>query len=349
MSLSFVRSLLSLTLLLLQASRPCLCQTVPKMTDTVQESYYTKAVRLSDPHKFNLSSDSMLLRYPLPTVEQLGSDPSAVIYLRNYLVVRLRELIVTYRKDTLNGKVLLTRELGQPFDSVMSWGRLYGDDYIGTLYARKIFTKPVQEKYIAERLLYYCENRDYTIVKKLYETYSRDFPEGPHAALCRQRMGELQRILAQNERNAEIVFRADSGKVSSVEQLLAPYKGRYVYLDIWGSWCGPCREEMKFTPALKEHFSGRDIVFLYLDMDEDRQDERWKSFVRLENITGQHLRMEQDALEKIWQVVSPGGDGSRSYPSYFIFDKDGKALTVKARRPSEKEALYRQLEEIINK
>jgi thiol-disulfide isomerase/thioredoxin len=187
------------------------------------------------------------------------------------------------------------------------------------------------------------------LVKKIYENYTRDFPQGSHAALCRQRVGELQKILAQNEGNSDIVFRKDSGKVKSVEQLLAPYKGRYVYLDIWGSWCGPCRDEMKFSEALKEHFSGRNIVFLYLDMDENRQDERWKSFVRLENITGQHLRMDGNALEKIWNVLTPGGDGSRFYPSYFIFDRAGKVIPVQARRPSEKEDLYRQLEEITNK
>jgi len=47
----------------------------------------------------------------------------------------------------------------------------------------------------------------------------------------------LQEIMARNERNPEIVFRTGTGKALSVEQILAPYKGKCVYLDIWGSWC----------------------------------------------------------------------------------------------------------------
>ena len=42
---------------------------------------------------------------------------------------------------------------------------------------------------------------------------------------------------------------------------LAPHKGKVIYIDVWGSWCGPCREEMKHASAIKESLKGKDVVF----------------------------------------------------------------------------------------
>ena len=69
--------------------------------------------------------------------------------------------------------------------------------------------------------------------------------------------------------------------------------------------------------------------------------------VRLKNITGQHLRLNGQDLEKIWQTLTPGGNGTRFYPSYFIFDRSGRQVPGKAARPSDKETLYKQLEDVL--
>lgn len=336
-----------LVLLFLAIPAACYCQALKEPKADSTEIYYSEAVRVSDPFKSKIPADSLLQRCPLPTVQQMEISPSAVTYLRYYLIARCKNLWMTYRKDSVSGKLLISRELGLPFDSVMSLGGLYGDDYILTLYLRNQFSKPIQENYLAERIGYYCKEQYYEMARQFYADYNDNFPLGQHAAACREQIGRLQEIIARNERNPEIVFRTDIEKPLSVEQILAPYKGKYVYLDIWGTWCGPCREEMQFVPALKEHFSGKDIVFVYLDMDADRQDEKWKNLVRLKNITGQHLRMNEQDLEKIWQVVTPGGNGTRFYPSYFIFDRSGKQVPVKAVRPSDKEVLYQQLENVL--
>jgi thiol-disulfide isomerase/thioredoxin len=336
-----------LVLLFLEIPAACYCQAVKEPKADSTELYYSEAARISDPFITKIPADSLLLRFPLPTIQQMEISPSAVTYLRYYLIARFRYLGMQYRKDSVSGKLLISRELGLPFDSVMSLGALYGDDYILTLCLRKKFAKPIQEYYLAERIGYYCKEQYYETARKIYADYSSDFPQGQHAAACREQIGKLQEIMARNERNPEIVFRTGTRKAASIEQILAPYKGKCVYLDIWGTWCGPCREEMQFVPALKEHFSGKDIVFLYLDMDEDRQDEKWKNLVRLKNITGQHLRLNGQDLEKVWQVVTPGGNGARFYPSYFIFDRSGKQVPLKTARPSDKQVLYQQLEDVL--
>jgi thiol-disulfide isomerase/thioredoxin len=61
-------------------------------------------------------------------------------------------------------------------------------------------------------------------------------------------------------------------------------------LDIWGTWCGPCKEELRFNPQLKQYFKGKDVAFVYLDMDDDAKDGQWRDFIKVNGMTGLHLR-----------------------------------------------------------
>ena len=43
---------------------------------------------------------------------------------------------------------------------------------------------------------------------------------------------------------------------------VADFRGKYVYIDLWATWCGPCRREMPFLKQLEEEYKGRNITFL---------------------------------------------------------------------------------------
>jgi len=144
----------------------------------------------------------------------------------------------------------------------------------------------------------------------------------------------------------DIHIRRDYHSVSSLANLLAPYKGKNVYLDVWGTWCGPCREEMKYTPALKEKFKDKDVVFLYVDKDENDADSTWRNFINNNHLTGEHVRITQEWISNLWNDL---GSNGQVYPTYFIFDKRGRLAVKNAKRPSDGQILYNQLNEALNK
>src|SRR5436189_5057283 len=53
-----------------------------------------------------------------------------------------------------------------------------------------------------------------------------------------------------------------------LEEVLAQYKGKYIFLDLWASWCVPCMEEMPASQALKKKYPADKIVFLNLSVDK---------------------------------------------------------------------------------
>jgi thiol-disulfide isomerase/thioredoxin len=143
--------------------------------------------------------------------------------------------------------------------------------------------------------------------------------------------------------NINIKLRPDYHSISSLKALLAPYKGKIVFIDMWGTWCPHCTEDMVFEPALKDRLKGKDIVFLYIARDEDKDDEVWRDFIFVNNLTGEHVRRTADQMAPLWNELGVA-DSDQGYPHYFIFDRSGNEMVSNAKRPRDGDALFLQLE-----
>ena len=102
-------------------------------------------------------------------------------------------------------------------------------------------------------------------------------------------------------------------------KILEPFKGRIVYLDIWGTWCGPCKANLKESWRVKEQLKNYDIVYLYLC--NGSSDESWKNVIKEYNLTGENCvhynlpKDQQSAVERYLNVSS--------FPTYKLIDKQG--------------------------
>ena len=102
-------------------------------------------------------------------------------------------------------------------------------------------------------------------------------------------------------------------------KIIEPYKGRIVYLDIWGTWCGPCKRNLKESWKVKEALKNYDIVYLYLA--NRSSDESWKNVIKEYNLTGPncvHYNLPEDQQSAIENYVGVNG-----YPTYKLIDKQG--------------------------
>ena len=107
---------------------------------------------------------------------------------------------------------------------------------------------------------------------------------------------------------------------------LADFRGKYVYIDMWATWCAPCRREMPYLKELEEKFSGAEIVFLGLSTDRDKT--KWEEMVRQGGLTGVQLYLgPQSAFQKAYRI-----DG---IPRFILLDKEGKIIDNNMSRPSQ--------------
>ncbi len=65
---------------------------------------------------------------------------------------------------------------------------------------------------------------------------------------------------------------------------LSDLKGKYVYIDVWATWCGPCNAEIPHLKKLEEEFEGRNICFVSISCDDSRN--AWERFVQVKQLGG---------------------------------------------------------------
>lgn len=104
-----------------------------------------------------------------------------------------------------------------------------------------------------------------------------------------------------------------------LRKIIEPYKGRIIYLDIWGTWCGPCKAALKESHKLKEALMDYDIIYLYLA--NHSPEESWKNTIKEYNLTGENFihynlpESQQEAVEHYLNV--------NAYPTYKLIDRQG--------------------------
>ena len=111
-----------------------------------------------------------------------------------------------------------------------------------------------------------------------------------------------------------------------LRKLIEPYKGKVILLDVWGTWCGPCKAALANSQEEYARLSPYDIVFLYLANRSD--EESWKNVIKEYNVTGDNVVHYNLPAEQ--QSVIERFLGVNSYPTYKLIDRDGNILDVNA-------------------
>ena len=180
--------------------------------------------------------------------------------------------------------------------------------------------------------------RDFSRAQKLHERL--DHNRQPLNRTCMTILNQIQLpaarnvILAENDKYVNIlkteVANAECLRPSSdvegltdgeaiLRKILEPFKGRIVYLDIWGTWCGPCKEKLKESHFVKDQLKDYDIVYLYLA--NTSPEDSWKNVIKEYNLTGPncvHYNLPKDQQRAIEQFLKVD-----SFPTYKLIDKQG--------------------------
>ncbi len=103
------------------------------------------------------------------------------------------------------------------------------------------------------------------------------------------------------------------------------YRGKYVYIDMWASWCVPCIKEIPYLKALEKELQNDNVSFLSLSIDT--KEEAWKKKVADLGLEGE-LVINKD--NKLCEALNVTG-----IPFFLIYDKEGKLYKYNAYRPSD--------------
>ena len=226
------------------------------------------------------------------------------------LVAILNGLFGKYQYDI--STELLRRKLKHGLDSVASDKTLY-------------------ELYIARELYDYIDDNRRALPAHMVEWMKNEL----------RTTGFLQQVLAQNEkyealsrrdisgssslRSAEDVSQLSDGE-KILQKIIEPHQGKLILIDVWGTWCGPCKAALKHSQELYQRMQPHDMVFIYLANRSDKSS--WENVIKENNVLGENVihynlpAEQQRAVELHLKVPH--------YPSYFLFDRNGQRLDINA-------------------
>ena len=128
-----------------------------------------------------------------------------------------------------------------------------------------------------------------------------------------------------NSKAPNFDFENHAGGKTTLESL----KGKYVYIDLWATWCGPCRAEIPFLKELEKSLHDKNIAFVSISTDSEKDHEKWKTFVKEKELTGIQLYADRSNMDfiKAFNV--------NTIPRFILIDPAGNVLDANAARPSD--------------
>ncbi|MEM9824582.1 MAG: TlpA disulfide reductase family protein, partial [Bacteroidota bacterium] len=129
--------------------------------------------------------------------------------------------------------------------------------------------------------------------------------------------------------------------INGKEFALSDFKGKYVYIDIWATWCGPCKKEIPHLESLQKAYKNYpNLVFASISIDKNI--DAWEKMVKDQSMKGLQLIGENAGQSKICRDYQVSG-----IPRFILVDDQGKIIDARAPRPSSKE-IKTILEELVS-
>lgn len=117
---------------------------------------------------------------------------------------------------------------------------------------------------------------------------------------------------------------------------LSDFKGKIVLVDIWATWCMPCRSELPYLKKLEGEMEGTDLVVIGISVDVQKDYNKWKKMVDTGEVKG--VQLFADGGKQLRKDYGVSG-----IPRFIVFDREGKVAEAVAPRPSDPD-----LKELLN-
>jgi peroxiredoxin len=160
---------------------------------------------------------------------------------------------------------------------------------------------------------------DLAVLKKLASDYEKVIPT---PTIAKGFIGQVKRMagLSVGDEAPDFTLNDPDGKPTTLSSL----RGKFVLIDFWASWCGPCRQENPNVVKMYDKYKDKGLSIYGVSLDKDMA--LWKAAIKKDNLTWLH-----GSDLKYWNSVVAQTYGVSGIPATFLLDKDGKIIAKNLR------------------
>ncbi|MFD1293732.1 TlpA family protein disulfide reductase [Lutibacter holmesii] len=288
----------------------------------IQGKGYTKEIAVNEDGTF---SDT--LKAPEGMYGLIAGVDRATLYLKNGYDLNL-ELVAGEAENT----VLFTGEGAETNNYLKEKAAFFMSDYANPKSYFKL-EKAAYELRLSEAKAKFNESAvdiskvDSSVIeivgqsdKQLFAYVESNYEQN-HASLAMLGAGKPSPVFSNYENFA--------GGTTSLSDL----KGKFVYIDIWATWCGPCKREIPSLKLLEEEYHGKNIEFVSISVDnidgKRGSHESWLKMVKDEELGGTQLFADNDFNSEFIRAYN-----INSIPRFILIDPKGNIVDADVLRPS---------------
>ncbi|MDO5977839.1 TlpA family protein disulfide reductase [Flavivirga spongiicola] len=116
-----------------------------------------------------------------------------------------------------------------------------------------------------------------------------------------------------------------AGGTTSLDDL----KGKFVYIDVWATWCGPCKAEIPYLKEVEKAYHDKNIEFVSISVDKAADQAKWKEMIAEKELGGIQLIADNNFKSGFVQDYKING-----IPRFILIDPNGNIVSADAPRPS---------------
>ena len=194
------------------------------------------------------------------------------------------------------------------------------------LAASNMYAYAFREKELSQTLI-----NNYT--KLINENFNEPYVKQLLLAMCNKTSKKVEEIATLFIPSEAILnqYRSLSG-ANLFDKVLKQNEGKVIYIDIWATWCSPCKKQIPHSQRMHKMLKGKKVSFVYLCCASE--EETWKKVITQYQIKGEHVLLTKEQYEYLKTKFSISG-----IPRYILIDKTGTVIIPDVPRPDSEEVL----------
>lgn len=207
-----------------------------------------------------------------------------------------------------------------------SLGNGTGENYSDGIadYILSTISNPTIKDFLLTEIVYrhIWENNGLDGADYLLSVFRRECTDKSKVAYMEEMIRHWEKILPGRPAPDFTVVDQSGNEIS-----LSDFKGTYLYLTVWATWCVPCKSELPYLDLLQKEYYGRNIHFMTIAIDDSSHRQKWQNFLRDNPHVGFHAFADaKNEFNKNYMIIS--------VPRFILIAPDGTIVNSNAPRPS---------------
>lgn len=141
---------------------------------------------------------------------------------------------------------------------------------------------------------------------------------------------EIEDFHNTSRANENIIILDNYLSIDSFEELVGRFQGKKLYIDVWATWCGPCKDEFRHNEKLRKLLNEEGYELLYISIDDDKRARNWEQMIYAYDLEGSHIRAGEQLHKQLFEIY---GNQRLSIPWYMTVDENGQIKNSHSPRP----------------